>query len=125
MLLEVALLVVLGWAGARLGGELGGVLAGVALALALPIVAAGAWGLVVAPRARLAVPSWLRVLVEVGLFAAAGAALAWLTRPALGVALVVADLAVIVSLAWTARGSGAGLSPHDVQQDGTGRRRGP
>lgn len=111
-LLEVVLLVVLGWTGLRLGdGPVG-----VVLSLALPLAAAVVWGLVVSTKARLAVPSLVRVVVEVALFALAGTALAWLTRPAFGVALVVADLAVIAALAWTARGTGSGWAPHDVQR---------
>jgi hypothetical protein len=112
LLLEVLLLVVLGWWGWRIAD--GSV--GVVLAVALPLAAAVVWGLVVAPRARLRLPSWLRIVVEIGLFAAGAAALAWLTRPSAGIGLLAADLVVIALLAWTARGSGEGLSPHDVQR---------
>lgn len=112
LLLEVLLLVVLGWWGWRVGSGV----AGAALAVAVPLAAAVVWGLVVAPRARLVVPSWVRVVVEIGLFTAGAAALAWLTHPAAGAALLAADVVVIALLAWTARGSGVGLSPHDVQR---------
>jgi hypothetical protein len=112
LLLELVLLVVLGWTGLRLAGGP----AGVAIAMMLPLGAALVWGMVVSPKARLGLPSSVRVVVELALFALAGTALAWLTRPAFGVALVVADLAVIAALAWTSRGNGGGLSPHDAQQ---------
>lgn len=110
--LEVLLLVVLGLWGWRVADGA----AGVVLAVTAPVAAAVVWGLVVAPRARPGLPAWVRVLVEVGLFCAAAAALAWLTHPAIGVGMLAADLVVISLLAWTARGSGGGLSPHDVQR---------
>lgn len=112
LLLEVLLLLVLGWWGWRVADGA----AGVALAVAVPLGAAVVWGLVVAPRARLSLPSWVRVVVEIIVFAAGAAALGWLTRPAVGVALLAADVVVVVLLAWTARRSGVGLSPHDVQR---------
>lgn len=112
LLLELTLLVVLGWTGLSLAGGP----AGVAIAMMLPLGAAVVWGLVVSPKARPGLRSSVRVAVELALFAVAGTALAWLTRPVFGVALVVADLVVIAALAWTARGNGDGLSPYDVQK---------
>jgi hypothetical protein len=111
--LELALLGVLGWWGWSVTDGWWRVVS----ALLLPALAGVVWGMVVAPRARLTVPSIVRVVVEVVLFVAAGAALAWLTHPALGAALVVADLVVIGLLAASVRGRDVGRSPHDIQRE--------
>jgi hypothetical protein len=70
---ELVLLAVLAVAGARLAG---GTLASIALAVALPLAAAVAWGLLLAPasRRRLAHPA--RLLAKLALVAAGAALLA-------------------------------------------------
>ena len=111
-LLELALLGVLAWWGWQAVDGIGGAV----LAVAVPLGAATLWGLVVAPRARLDLAPAARVLVEVVLFGLGALALAALTSPAWGVALLVTDLVVIVALASLGRREGTGWSPYDVQQ---------
>ncbi len=65
-LLEVAVLVALVATGVLLVGGVLGTLAGLALAG----IAAFAWGMFVAPRARIALPTPARLAVEVAVFAA-------------------------------------------------------
>lgn len=112
--LELALLAAVGWWGARLVSGW----AGVAIGLALVVLVAAVWGAVVSPRARVRAPGSVRVAVEVVLFGLAGLALASVGRAWWGVALVLADLAVIGALALLGRRAGTGAaSPHTVQRD--------
>ena len=93
--LEIAMLVALGWTGAELTSSL---VADVALAVLLPLAAAGVWGVWVAPKAprRLSDPG--RLLVELVLFGAAVAGLLYSGHAVLAVVLallVVANIAVL------------------------------
>lgn len=85
----------------------------VTLAVALPVVAAGVWGLVVSPRARLRASLPVRLAVEITLFAVASLLL-WVTgSPVAGLTLAGAEAIVLVGLLATgnppgppARGAG-------------------
>jgi hypothetical protein len=69
--LECAMLVAYGYWGWRTGdGWLR-----VALAAGAPLLAALLWGAVVSPKAMVAAPGFARLLIEIGLFAGAAAAL--------------------------------------------------
>jgi hypothetical protein len=110
--LELALLVVVAWWAWDRVGSWGGL----ALAAILVAAVAVAWGAVVSPRARLAVPSLVRIAVEVALFGAAALALVGLGRPAWGALLLAADVLVIAVLAWHGRRAGPGWSPSAAQR---------
>ena len=71
-LLELCALGALGYWGFKTGG---GALAKVGLGLGVPLVAAVVWGTFVAPKALVKVPGAARLLVELGVFASATAAL--------------------------------------------------
>jgi Protein of unknown function (DUF2568) len=62
------------------------------LGLAAPAAAAGVWGMLVAPRARVPVPAPVRVTVELVLYAAAAAGLAAAGQPVAAVVLGVGGL---------------------------------
>ena len=117
--LEVVLLAAVGWWGAQVVAGW----PGVALGISLVVVVAAVWGAVVSPRARVRAPGSVRVAVEVGLFGLAGLALASVGQVWWGVALVLADLAVIGALALLGRRAGTGdISPRGVQKDAVQRR---
>jgi hypothetical protein len=85
--LELCMLAALAYWGYRTGG---GPLGRVALAVGAPLLAAVAWGMFVAPRARFKVSEPVRLGVELAVFAAGVAGLAAAGRPALAWALAVA-----------------------------------
>jgi hypothetical protein len=84
--LEIAMLVALGWTGAELSSSLP---FSIALAVLLPLVAAGTWGALVAPKAPRRLPDPARLLVELVLFGAAAAGLVHSGHPVLAAALAV------------------------------------
>jgi Protein of unknown function (DUF2568) len=92
-LLELALLAALAWWGATVGE---GIWAWV-LGIGAPTLAAFAWGMYVAPKARRPVPVGARVAIECVLYLAAAAGLTAIGHAGLGVAFFV--LAVFVSVA--------------------------
>ena len=63
------------------------------LAIAAPTAVAVVWSLFVSPKARLDVPRLVRLAVEVGVWAAAGAALWAAGHPTLGIAFFVVAVA--------------------------------
>jgi len=83
-LLEVCALVALGYWGFKTGGSL---ITKLALGIGAPLLAAVLWGTFVAPRAAVAVPGALRLVLELGVFGSAAAALYAAGRPALAWAL--------------------------------------
>lgn len=85
-LLELAMLVALGWVGGEIGSSW---VVRVLLAVAFPLLAAVVWGMFIAPKAprRLADPA--KLLVEVVLFAAAVVGLAVVGHPVLAAVLAV------------------------------------
>lgn len=89
-LLELCALGALGYWGLRSGD---GLVAGTALALGTPLLAAVAWGLFVAPRARVSLPLAGRLAVELAVFGSATMALSSTGHPALAAAL--ATIAVV------------------------------
>ena len=97
-LLELCALGALGYWGFVTGGT---ALAKVGLGLGIPLVAAVAWGTFVAPKALVKVPGAARLLVELGVFASATAALyvAGGTRLATALMLVyVLDRVLLIAL---------------------------
>jgi hypothetical protein len=62
------------------------------LGIGVPLAAAIVWGLFVAPKARLAVPSAVRLIIEVAFFGLATLGLAAIGRPYLAAALGIAYL---------------------------------
>jgi len=86
-LLELCALGALGYWGFTTGGS---ALAKVGLGLGIPLVAAVAWGTFVAPKALVKVPGAVRLLVEVGVFASATAALYVVGSARLATALMLA-----------------------------------
>lgn len=94
--LELTLLgVYFAWGYSAAGGGLVGVLAGVAVALIVAVV----WGVFLSPKARVALHPAGRTALEILVFIGAAVALAALGHPGWGAALVVADVAVLASLA--------------------------
>lgn len=90
-LLELVAIVAVGWWGFALDAP---ATLRVAAGIAIPLAVIVLWGAVVAPRARFAVPDWLRAAAEAVVWAAAVAALVAVGAPGLAVAfavLVVAD----------------------------------
>jgi hypothetical protein len=110
--LELALLAAVGWWGTQAVAGW----PGVALGLGLVVLVAAIWGAVVSPRARVRAPGRIRVAVEVALFGLAGLALASVGQTWWGVALLLADVAVLVALALLGRRAGTEVSPRDVQR---------
>ncbi len=88
-LLELAMLVALGWVGGEIGSSW---VVRVLLAIAFPLVAAVVWGTFIAPKAprRLADPA--KLLVELVLFGAAVVGLAVVGHPVLAAVLGVVFL---------------------------------
>ena len=85
-LLELAMLVALGWIGGEIGSSWP---VSVLLAISLPVLAAVVWGMFIAPKAprRLADPA--KLVVELVLFAAAVVGLALVGHPVLAAVLAV------------------------------------
>jgi hypothetical protein len=97
-LLKVCALGVLGYWGFTTGGS---ALAKVRLGIGVPLVAAVAWGTFVAPKALVKVPGAVRLLVEVGVFASATAALYVAGSTRLATALMLAyvlDRVLLIAL---------------------------
>lgn len=94
-LLELAMLVALGWVGGEIGSSW---VVRVLLAVAFPLLAAAVWGTFIAPKAprRLADPA--KLLVEVALFAAAVVGLAVVGHPVLAAVLAVVFTVNVVVL---------------------------
>jgi len=94
-LLELGLIAAAGWLGWQAGS---GGLPGAVLAVLAAAATATLWGLLLSPKARLAAPLALRLLVEAILFAAAGVGL-WLSgQAAWAVGLAVGEAVVLASL---------------------------
>ncbi len=83
-LLELAALAALVYAGVEIIGGFPGVLVGLAVAA----VAAVVWGLFVAPRARIALPTWPRLAIEAAVFVVATVGLFAAGNPVAGALLV-------------------------------------
>lgn len=94
---EVAMLVALATAGARLGVGISSWVLGIAL----PVVAIAAWGQWVAPKARRPVSLGVRVAIELMLFGATTALLATADLPGWAVAFGVVSVAVSLATAAT------------------------
>jgi Protein of unknown function (DUF2568) len=97
-LLELCALGALGYWGFVTGGS---ALAKVGLGLGIPLVAAVAWGTFVAPKALVKVPGAVRLLVEVGVFVSATAALYVAGSTSLATALMLAyalDRVLLIAL---------------------------
>jgi hypothetical protein len=95
-LLELAALAALIASGVLIIGGALGWLAGLGAA----VVAAIAWGLFVAPRARIALPNAARLVVEVAVFAVAAAGLFGADQPVLAgllIGLYLADRAALMA----------------------------
>ena len=94
-LLELCVLVALGYWGFQVGG---GTLAKVALGVGAPLLTAVVWGLFIAPKAVVTVPSAINLALRILVFGLAVAGLAVAGRPTwawvLGVALAV-NLALV------------------------------
>jgi hypothetical protein len=88
-LCELAMLAALAYWGFSVGDGVAAWLLGIGA----PLLAAGIWGALVAPKARWPLPLPLRVLVELLLFGVAAGALAVAGQPVLAVVLGVAALA--------------------------------
>jgi hypothetical protein len=101
--LELCLLGALGWVGFQLGGP---TLGKIVLAIVLPLIAAAIWGMFIAPRATIAVPYWLWLVIQALLFGFAVAGLAVVgQRPlAIGFGLAVVVNIVLVHI-WRQRDS--------------------
>lgn len=97
-LLELAALGALGYWGATVQA---GAVARTALAVALPFTAALFWGLFVAPRARVVLPTGVRMLLGLVVFACAAAALVDRGRVRLGAGFAaLAVVNVTLMLVW-------------------------
>jgi|SRR5215211_4546062 len=83
-LLELCALVALGYWSFKGGG---GPIMKLALGIGAPLLAAVVWGMFLAPRAAVPSPGLLRLVLELGVFGAAAAALYAAGRPALSWAL--------------------------------------
>ncbi|MFN8184934.1 MAG: YrdB family protein [Candidatus Nanopelagicales bacterium] len=94
--LELTLLgVYFAWGYSIVGGGVVGVLAGIGMAVLVAVV----WGVFLSPKARVALHPAVRTALEILVFVGAAVGLAALGHPGWGVALVVADVAVLGSLA--------------------------
>lgn len=79
----------------------------VTLAVTLPVVAAGVWGLLVSPKARVRAPLPVRLVVEITLFGTASVLL-WVTgSPVAAIALAAAEAIVLVGLLATGNPPGS------------------
>jgi hypothetical protein len=112
-LLELAALGALFITGLELVGGFTGVLVGAASV----VVAAVVWGLFVAPRARIAAPTAVRLAIEVVVFVAASGGLLLVGRPAPAIALATIYLLDRIAL----RASGAPVFEPNPNAGGTGR----
>jgi hypothetical protein len=108
--LELAALAGLAWWGAQAGSSTA---LHVVLAIVAPLAAAVAWGLFVAPKARVRVNDEARLLIELAVFAAAAVAFAASghTWPAIAVAGIALANSAVVRLLGYAPGSDPGTSP--------------
>ncbi len=84
VLLELAMLVALGWVGGEIGSSW---VLRVAMAIALPLIAALVWGVFIAPKAPRRLTDPAKLLVEVVLFSAAAVGLAVVGHPVLAAVL--------------------------------------
>jgi hypothetical protein len=94
-LLELAMLVALGWVGGEIGSSW---LVSVPLAIAFPVLAAVIWGMFIAPKAPRRLTDPAKLLVELVLFSAAAVGLALVGHPVLAAVLAatfVANTAVL------------------------------
>ena len=89
---ELVLLAVFAIAGARLAD---GTAASIALGIALPLVAAVAWGLALAPRARRRLGAPARLAAKLALVAIAALLLAWAGLPVWAAVFFVASAALL------------------------------
>jgi hypothetical protein len=87
---ELALLAAFAWWGYDAAGVLGGALCAIGVAVL--------WGLLLSPKARFPLSPVVRNGVEVLVFIVAAGALAALGHPALGIALLAADVLVLLAL---------------------------
>ena len=85
-LLELAMLVALGWVGGEIGSSW---VVRVLLAIAFPLVAAAVWGVFIAPKAQRRLTDPAKLLVELMLFGAAVVGLALVEHPVLAAVLAV------------------------------------
>ena len=85
-LLELAMLVALGWIGGEIGSSWP---VSVLLAIALPVLAAVVWGMFIAPKAPRRLTDPAKLVVELALFAAAVVGLALVGHPVLAAVLAV------------------------------------
>lgn len=99
--LELTLLAVYAW----WGYEAAGVLGGAACAIAVAVL----WGLLLSPKARFPLAPPVRTGVEVVVFLVAAGALAALGLPGWGIALVAADMVILLALRYL--GSTTGGDP--------------
>jgi cytochrome b len=83
-LLEIAALIALGLWGAHAGSSAA---TSTLLAVTAPLLAAVLWGLFVSPKARVVLPWPLRLAIELAIFIAAVAGLAFSQRPQLAAGL--------------------------------------
>jgi hypothetical protein len=86
-LLELAMLVALGWVGGEIGSSWP---VSVLLAIALPVLAAVVWGMFIAPKAPRRLTDPAKLAVELVLFAAAAMGLAIVGHLVLAAVLAVA-----------------------------------
>jgi hypothetical protein len=86
-LLELCALAALGYWGFKTGTSL---IAKIGLGLGAPLLGAIVWGMFVSPRATVPVPSFLRLVIELGVFGLAAAALYSAGRPNLAWVLALA-----------------------------------
>jgi len=85
-LLELAMLVALGWVGGEIGSSW---VIRVGLAIALPLVAAVVWGMFIAPKAPRRLTDPAKLLVELLLFSGACVGLAAVGHPWLAAAFAI------------------------------------
>jgi hypothetical protein len=85
-LLEIAMLVALGWVGGEIGQSS---VVSVLLAIASPLLAAVLWGMFIAPKAPRRLTDPAKLVVELVLFAAAAVGLALVGHPVLAAVLAV------------------------------------
>ena len=73
---------------------------GFVLGIGAPLLAAGVWGLFVAPKAKRPVPLVVRLLIEIDLFVLAAVALWFVEQRALAIALAVLGIGTSLANAW-------------------------